>query len=82
MTDRNNIAAHIGYDDLREWLAAAERLGEVRHVKGASWQEDIGLAAEAILRAENGPAWCSTRCRAAPRASAFSSTCSPAPGAT
>ena len=33
----------------------AERLGEVRTVKGASWQEDIGLAAEAILRAENGP---------------------------
>ena len=33
----------------------AERLGEVRHVKGASWQEDIGLAAEAVLRAENGP---------------------------
>jgi len=25
------------------------------HVKGASWQEDIGLAAEAVLRAENGP---------------------------
>src|SRR5580704_15318260 len=55
MTDRTNIAAHVAYDDLREWLAAAERLGEVRHVKGASWQEDIGLAAEAILRAENGP---------------------------
>ena len=33
----------------------AERLGEVRNVKGASWQEDIGLAAEAVLRAENGP---------------------------
>jgi 3-polyprenyl-4-hydroxybenzoate decarboxylase len=55
MTDRTNIAAHIAYDDLREWLAAAKRLGEVRHVKGATWQEDIGLAAEAILRAENGP---------------------------
>ena len=27
----------------------------MRHVKGASWQEDIGLAAEAILRDENGP---------------------------
>ena len=27
----------------------------MRHVKGASWQEDIGLAAEAVLRAENGP---------------------------
>ena len=55
MSDRSNIAAHIAYDDLRDWLAAAERLGEVRHVEGATWEEDIGLAAEAILRAENGP---------------------------
>ena len=55
MNDTSNVAAHIAYDDLREWLAHAERLGEVRNVKGASWQEDIGLAAEAILRAENGP---------------------------
>ena len=55
MTDRSNVAAHIAYDDLREWLVEAERLGEVRTVRGASWQEDIGLAAEAILRAENGP---------------------------
>ena len=45
----------IAYDDLREWLAEAERLGEVRTVRDASWQEDIGLVAEAILRAENGP---------------------------
>src|ERR1700736_156507 len=55
MNQHSNIKAAIGYDDLREWLAAAEALGEVRHVKGATWQEDIGLAAEAILRAENGP---------------------------
>jgi UbiD family decarboxylase len=55
MDQRTNISAHIAYDDLREWLAEAERLGEVRQVRGASWQEDIGLAAEAILRAENGP---------------------------
>src|SRR6476661_1328072 len=52
---KSNVEARIAYDDLREWLARAERLGEVRNVKGASWQEDIGLAAEAILRAENGP---------------------------
>ena len=51
----SNLEAHIDYDDLRQWLDHAERLGEVRHVKGASWEEDIGLAAEAILRAENGP---------------------------
>ncbi len=55
MADRSNIEARIAYDDLREWLARAELLGEVRQVKGASWQEDIGLAAEAILREENGP---------------------------
>ena len=52
---KSNVNAHIAYDDLREWLARAELLGEVRNVKGASWQEDIGLAAEAILREENGP---------------------------
>jgi len=50
MTDRCNVAAHIAYDDLREWLVQAGRHGEVRIVRGASWQEDIGLAAEAICR--------------------------------
>jgi 4-hydroxy-3-polyprenylbenzoate decarboxylase len=55
MNEGGNLQGHIAYDDLREWLDHAERLGEVRHVKGATWQEDIGLAAEAILRAENGP---------------------------
>src|ERR1700753_2056904 len=51
----SNVKATIVYDDLRDWLLQAERLGEVRNVAGASWQEDIGLAAEAVLRAENGP---------------------------
>ena len=46
----SNVKASIAYDDLRDWLSSAERLGEVRHVSGASWQEDIGLAAEAVLR--------------------------------
>ncbi len=36
-------------------VVSPKRLGEVRNVSGASWQEDIGLAAEAVLRAENGP---------------------------
>src|SRR6266478_6840860 len=55
MTKHDSLAGRIAYEDLREWLAAAERLGEVKRVTGASWQEDIGLAAEAILRDENGP---------------------------
>jgi UbiD family decarboxylase len=55
MPEHSNVEAVIAYDDLREWLSFAERLGEVRNVSGATWQEDIGLAAEAVLRAENGP---------------------------
>ena len=55
MTPSGNAAAAIPYDDLREWLSYAERLGEVRTVRGANTEEDIGLAAEAVLRAENGP---------------------------
>src|SRR3984957_16716174 len=55
MPHGSNIAPNIRYDDLREWLELADALGEVRLVQGASWQEDIGLAAEAVLRAENGP---------------------------
>jgi UbiD family decarboxylase len=51
----SNIAGKIAYDDLREWLVLADRLGEVRYVEGASWEKDIGLAAEAVLRAEDGP---------------------------
>src|SRR5215211_7972279 len=55
MSGQSNLTGNIAYDDLREWLAMAERLGEVRTVKGANCEEDIGLAAEAVLRAENGP---------------------------
>src|ERR1700752_3977531 len=55
MPNQSNTKGEIPYDDLREGLSQAERLGEVRTVRGASWQEDIGLAAEAVLRAENGP---------------------------
>jgi 3-polyprenyl-4-hydroxybenzoate decarboxylase len=43
-TAGSNLAPHIAYDDLREWFALAERLGEVKIVRGATWQEDIGLA--------------------------------------
>src|ERR1700754_3571646 len=55
MAQGSNTPAHIDYDDLREWVTQAERLGEVKTVRGATWQEDIGLVAETILRAENGP---------------------------
>jgi UbiD family decarboxylase len=45
----------FSYTDLREWLAQAEALGEVRVVKGASWQEEIGMAAELVLHSDTAP---------------------------
>jgi UbiD family decarboxylase len=47
---------HFRYSDLREWIREAERLGELRTVLGASWQEEIGLAADVVIPADDGPA--------------------------
>src|SRR5262249_48280735 len=55
MIGQSNFAGNIAYDDLREWLAMAERLGEGRTVKGANCEEEIGLAAEAGLRPRARP---------------------------
>jgi 4-hydroxy-3-polyprenylbenzoate decarboxylase len=44
------------YNDLREWMREAERLGELRTVLGASWQEEIGLAADVVIPRDDGPA--------------------------
>ncbi len=53
---RSNLRCALPYDDLRGWLAEAERLGELRVVEGAGWEEDIGLAAEAVVKEDDGPA--------------------------
>jgi 4-hydroxy-3-polyprenylbenzoate decarboxylase len=44
------------YTDLREWIREAERLGELRAVLGATWQEEIGLAADVVIPSDHGPA--------------------------
>ena len=51
-----NLEHRLTYDDLRDWIAEAERLGELRHVTGASWQRDIGMAAELVSHADPAPA--------------------------
>src|SRR5205814_5569773 len=45
----------VAYTDLREWIEAARKLGEVRELKGLSWQQDIGIAAEDILHDGSSP---------------------------
>src|SRR6185436_4317801 len=53
--DAQNLVPHVAYTDLREWIEEARKLGEIREVKGLSWQKDIGMAAEVILHDENAP---------------------------
>jgi 4-hydroxy-3-polyprenylbenzoate decarboxylase len=52
----DNIKQLIPYEDLRGWIAEADRLGELRHVDGASWQEEIGMAAEVVSHDDSAPA--------------------------
>ena len=54
--DGGNVRHHIPYEDLREWIAEADRLGELRRVAGATWQEDMGMAAEILSHRDDGPA--------------------------
>ncbi len=43
------------YQDLREWIEQADKLGEVRRVKGATWQSEIGMAAEIVQHSDAAP---------------------------
>lgn len=45
----DDIRPVLAYKDLREWLTEAERLGEVRVVKGLDTEEEIGMAAEVVM---------------------------------
>lgn len=46
----------VEYRDLREWLAAADERGELRHVAGASAEHDIGAAVDLLQHNDDAPA--------------------------
>ena len=50
-----SLSHQVKFDDLREYIQEVEKLGELRRVEGASWEEDIGLAAELLLHNEKAP---------------------------
>lgn len=52
----HNLGHHIEYDDLRDWIRLAERLGELRTVTGANREQEIGMAAELVAHREDAPA--------------------------
>jgi len=52
----SNVSAQMSYEDMREWLVEAERLGELRVAEGLSWESDIAEVAEVVLHDESAPA--------------------------
>jgi len=48
--------ARVVYNDLREWIVEAGKLGELKEVEGASWEKDIGMATEMLNHSEPSPA--------------------------
>jgi len=51
----NNRQARVAYDDLREWIEEADKLGELVRANDYSWQEDIGMAAELLQHDAKAP---------------------------
>ena len=52
---KNSTAPQFPYNDLREWLVQAEKLGEVKTMKGLSWEREIGMVTEMVLRSDSAP---------------------------
>src|ERR1043165_5944000 len=50
-----NQAPENKWRDLREWLQLVETLGELKHVRGANSEEDIGAVTEMLDHAEESP---------------------------
>jgi len=46
----------MGIRDLRGWIKEAEALGEVKTIRGAEWNTEIGAITELAQHRENGPA--------------------------
>src|SRR6266700_5362552 len=54
-TARSNVEPRLAYDDLRQWLEQARKLGEVKDVSGLSLQEDIGMVAGVAMHDDAAP---------------------------
>jgi len=44
------------YQDLREWIEQVRPTGEIRDVRGATWEEDIGRVTEMLHHTDDSPA--------------------------
>ena len=51
-----NLPHRFTYEDLREWIGEADKLGEVRYLDGLSWEREIGMVAELLNHSDPAPA--------------------------
>ncbi|MGC2776169.1 MAG: UbiD family decarboxylase [Bradyrhizobium sp.] len=51
----HNLAHAFAYTDLRQWIAEADKVGEIKRLKGLSWQREIGMVGAMLQRAQRGP---------------------------
>ena len=49
------MAPRLPYEDLRQWLDEARKLGEVKDVSGLSWEQDIGMVSGVAMHDDNAP---------------------------
>ena len=54
-TARSNLEPRLCYDDLRQWLEEARKLGEVKELSGLTWQQDIGMVASTAAHDDAAP---------------------------
>src|SRR4051812_14681723 len=55
--------------DLRTWLAEVDKLGELKHVRGADWNLELGAISEMNVKKELPPALLFDETRGYPRGS-------------
>lgn len=55
-TGVSSIGSEPGWTDLRGWLDAVDAIGELRHVKGATSEAEIGAITEMLEQQEDSPA--------------------------
>ena len=51
----SNLEPRLCYDDLRQWLEEARKLGEVKELSGLTWQQDIGMVASTAAHGDGAP---------------------------
>src|SRR4051794_28773535 len=54
--ERPHARGGMVYTGLRDWLEEVERMGQLRYVHGAKWEDEIGAATDVLQHHDDSPA--------------------------